>query len=254
MFTDTHCHIYNEYYDNNVEQVYEKMKLANVDRIINNGCDSASNNEVLELLGKYSWMYGALGIHPESADSYTDEDLRFIEEHINDERVVAVGEIGLDYHYDNTDKEKQYDVLKRQLDIAIKHNKPIIFHSRDAIGDTYNILKEYKLRGSIHCYSGSVEMAREFTKFGYMIGVGGVVTYKNGRVLKEVVKDTDLSYILLETDAPYLCPEPYRGMKNDSSYIPELAKVIAELKDISIAEVSSVTTDNVERLFDFSTK
>jgi TatD DNase family protein len=253
MFIDTHCHLFKEYYDN-IDEIINKCRENNIKRMIVSGVDMKSNMEVLELVNKYDIVYGCIGFHPTELDNFSYDDLVWLEEHINDKKIIAIGEIGLDYHYDNTDKEKQCDVLKRQLDIAKKYNKPIIFHSRDAIRDTYNILKKYKLRGSIHCYSGSVEMAREFTKLGYMIGVGGVVTYKNGRVLKEVVKDTDLSYILLETDAPYLCPEPYRGMKNDSSYIPEIAKVIAELKDISIAEVSRVTTDNVERLFDFSTK
>lgn len=251
MFIDTHCHLFNEYYDN-IEEIINKCKDNNIKRIIVSGVDMKSNIEVLELVNKYDIVYGSIGFHPTELSEFLDEDLVWLEEHINDERIVAVGEIGLDYHYDNIDKEKQHDILKRQLDIAQKYNKPIIFHSRDAIGDTYDILKEYKLKGVVHCYSGSVEMAREFTKLGYKIGVGGVVTYKNSRVLKDVVKDTDLEYILLETDAPYLSPEPYRGTRNDSSNIPEIAKVIANLKDTSILEVSKVTTLNAEELFDFS--
>jgi len=250
MFIDTHCHLFSEYYDD-IEEIINKCKKNNIKRIIVSGVDMKSNIEVLDLINKYDIVYGSIGFHPTELDNFRYDDLIWLEEHINDNKIVAVGEIGLDYHYDNTNKEKQYDILKRQLDIAQKYNKPIIFHSRDAIGDTYNILKEYKLRGSIHCYSGSVPMAREFTKLGYMIGVGGVVTYKNSKILKEVVKDTDLSYILLETDAPYLCPEPYRGKKNDSSYIYEIAMVIAKLKDTSLVEVSRVTSDNAERLFDF---
>ena len=131
-----------------------------------------------------------------------------MEENINNSKVVAIGEIGLDYHYDNTDKEKQIMVFRRQLDIANKYNKPIIVHSRDSIQDTYNILKQYKVKGSIHCFSGSVEMAREFIKLGYKLGIGGIITYKNAKTIKEVVRDIDLSYILLETDSPYLTPSP----------------------------------------------
>jgi len=250
MYIDTHSHLFNEYYDN-IEEIINKCKDNGVKRIIVSGVDMKSNKEVLELVNKYDIVYGSIGFHPTELDDFSYDDLDWLEEHINDNKIVAVGEIGLDYHYDNTDKIIQYDVLKRQLDIALKHNKPIIFHSRDAIGDTYNILSEYKLKGSIHCYSGSVEMAREFIKHGYMIGVGGVVTYKNSKILKEVVKDVDLSYILLETDSPYLSPEPYRGMKNDSSYICEIAKVIGELKGVSILDVSKITSDNAERLFDF---
>lgn len=253
MFIDTHCHLFNEYYDN-IEEIINKCKSNNIKRIIVSGVDMKSNMEVLDLVKRYDIIYGTLGFHPTELENFSYDDLVWLEEHINDDKIVAVGEIGLDYHYDDTDKERQYDILKRQLDIAKKYNKPIVFHSRDAIGDTYNILKEYKLRGSIHCYSGSVEMAREFTKLGYMIGVGGVVTYKNSKVLKEVVRDIDLSYILLETDAPYLSPEPYRGKKNDSSYIGEIAKVIGELKGVSILDISRATTSNAECLFDFSSK
>ena len=145
-------------------------------------------------------------------------------------------------------------VFKRQLDIAQKYNKPIIVHSRDSIGDTYNILKEYKLKGSIHCFSGSVEMAREFIKLGYLIGIGGIVTYKNAKTIKEVVKDISLSYILLETDCPYLAPVPYRGSDNEPSYVPIIANEISVLKDVSISEIAGVTTSTAEGLFDFSLK
>lgn len=253
MFIDTHCHLFNEYYDI-IDEIINKCKENNIKRIIVSGVDMKSNKEVLELINKYDIIYGTIGFHPTELNDFEYSDLEWLEEHINDDKMVAVGEIGLDYHYDDTDKEKQIDVLRRQLEIAKKYCKPIVFHSRDAIKDTYDILKEYKLKGSIHCYSGSVEMAREFVKLGYMIGVGGVVTYKNGRVLKEVVKEIPLSYILLETDAPYLSPEPYRGTRNDSSNIVEIAKVIAELKGTSFLEVSSVTTSNAEGLFDFSSK
>lgn len=253
MYIDTHCHLFNEYYDN-IEEIINKCKGNDIKRIIVSGVDMKSNKEVLELINKYDIVYGTIGFHPTELNDFDYSYLDWLEKHINDNKIVAIGEIGLDYHYDDTDKEKQIDVLRRQLEIAKKHNKPIIFHSRDAIRDTYDNLKVYKLKGSIHCYSGSVEMAHEFIKLGYMIGVGGVVTYKNARVLKEVVKDISLSYILLETDAPYLSPEPYRGTRNDSSNIREIAKVVAELKDTSILEVSRVTTLNAEGIFDFFSK
>lgn len=253
MFIDTHCHLFNEYYEN-IEDIIIKCKNSNIKKIIVSGVDLKSNMEVLELISKYDMVYGSLGFHPTELKDFCYDDLEWLEEHINDNKIVAVGEIGLDYHYDNTDKEKQLYVFRKQLDIAEKYKKPIIIHSRDAIGDTYNILKDYKLKGSIHCFSGSVEMARKFTKLGYMIGVGGVVTYKNSRILKEVVKDTDLSYILLETDAPYLSPEPLRGTKNDSSNIPIIAHLIADLKNVSMSDVSRVSTANAESLFDFFSK
>ena len=253
MFIDTHCHLFNEYYDS-IEEIIRKCKDNNIKRIIVSGVDMKSNREVLELTQKYDMVYGSIGFHPTELQDFCYDDLKWLEEHINDKKIVAVGEIGLDYHYDNTDKERQMDVLRRQLEIAKKYDKPIIFHSRDSIGDTYNMLEEYKLRGSIHCYSGSVELARKFTSLGYMIGIGGVVTFKNSRILKEVVKDVDLAYILLETDAPYLSPEPLRGTKNDSSNIPIIAEAIAEIKGVSILDVSRVSSANAERLFDFFSK
>lgn len=251
MYIDTHCHVFKEYYDN-IDEIVSKAKENGVNKIIVNGCDFKSNLEVLELVKKYDIIYGAIGFHPTELEEFDELYFSFLEENINNSKIVAVGEIGLDYHYDDTDKEKQKIVFKRQLDIAQKNNKPIIVHSRDSIGDTYNILKEYKLNGSIHCFSGSVEMAREFIKLGYLIGIGGIVTYKNAKTIKEVVKDIPLSYILLETDSPYLAPVPYRGSDNEPSYVPIIANEISILKNVSTYEISRVTTSNAEGLFDFS--
>lgn len=250
MFIDTHCHITGNDY-NDIPFLINKIKDSGVNRIIVNGCDMESNLEVLELTKKYDIVYGAIGFHPTELDMFTNSDLEWLEEHINDDKIVALGEIGLDYHYDNTDKNKQLDVFKKQLEIAKKHCKPIIVHSRDSIQDTYNTLKQYDLKGSLHCFSGSLEMALEFIKLGYMIGVGGVVTYKNAKNIVNVIKEIGLEYILLETDSPYLTPEPYRGKKNDSSYIPLIAKRIADIKNINLAEVEKTTKKNAERLFDF---
>lgn len=249
MFTDTHCHIYNDYYDNNIEQVYEKMKEANVDRIINNGCDSKSNKEVLNLLGKYSWMYGAIGIHPESADSYTDEDLKYIEEHINDEKVVAIGEIGLDYYWTKDNKEKQKELFEYQLKLAERVNKPVIVHSREATQDTIDILKKYNVRGVIHSFSGSYETACIYIKMGFLLGINGVITFKNCN-LKDVVAKLDLVNIILETDSPYLTPVPYRGKRNDSSHVFDIAKYICDLKGCTLEELAKETNGNISRCFD----
>ena len=249
MFTDTHCHIYNEYYDNNIEQVYEKMKEANVDRIINNGCDSNSNKEVLDLLKKYSWMYGAIGIHPESADSYTDEDLKYIEEHINDEKVVAIGEIGLDYYWTKDNKEKQKELFEYQLKLAERVNKPVIVHSREATQDTIDILKKYNVRGVIHSFSGSYETACIYIKMGFLLGINGVITFKNCN-LKDVVAKLDLGNIILETYSPYLTPVPYRGKRNDSSHVFDIAKYICDLKGCTLEELAKETNGNISRCFD----
>lgn len=250
MYIDTHCHVLNEYYDD-IEMVISECRNNDIEKIIVNGCDINSNREVLELVNKYDIVYGAIGFHPTELDDFKEEYFKFLEDNLDNPKIVAVGEIGLDYHYDNTDKEKQVYIFKKQLDIASKYNKPIIVHSRDSIQDTYNILKKYRLTGSIHCFSGSVEMAREFVKIGYKLGIGGIITYKNAKTIKEVVKDIDLSYILLETDSPYLTPSLYRGEDNSPKYIPIIANEIASIKVISNKEVAVTTTANAEATFDF---
>ena len=253
MYIDTHCHLYKEYY-NSIDDVIKESMEEGVCKFIVNGCDMKSNKEAMELAHKYDNVYAAIGFHPTELDDFKDEYFKWLEDNINDKKVVAVGEIGLDYHYDNTNREKEIYVFKKQLDIAKKYNKPIIVHSRDAIGDTYDILKKYNLRGSIHSYSGSLEMAKEFIKLGYMLGVGGVVTFKNAKNIKEVIKNINLEYMLLETDSPYLTPEPFRGTANSPKYIPLIAKEISNIKDIKEADISRATTNNAERIFDLFEK
>ena len=247
---DTHCHIYNQYYDD-IPDLIDKIKLSGVNKIIVNGCDMASNLEVLALVKKYDIVYGAIGFHPTEKLDNLEEAIMFLKKHINDDKIVAIGEIGLDYHYEDTDKEKQKALFKRQLDLASDFNKPVIIHSRDAIQDTYDLLSKYKLKGSIHAYSGSKEMAKEFTKLGFLIGVGGVCTYKNAKNIIEVIDMLDLSYILLETDSPFLSPVPFRGKVNTPCNIPIIAKKIGEIKVISSEDVASSTSNNAEQLFDF---
>jgi len=249
MFIDTHSHLFNNYYDN-IEEVIENAKNNNIERIIINGCDMKSNKEVLSLIEKYDILYGTLGFHPTELEDYREEDLCWLEKNLTNEKIVAIGEIGLDYHYDNTYKELQQDVFKKQILLAKKYNLPIVVHSRDAIYDTYNILKDADVKGEIHCFSSSLEMAREFIKLGYYLGVGGVVTFKNARNIVEIVKNINLEHILLETDAPYLTPEPYRKYKNESKYIPVIAGVISQVKNIEIKQIAEVTTSNAYHLFD----
>lgn len=247
---DTHCHISIDYYDD-ITMLIDKIKNSGVTKVIVNGCDMKSNLEVLKLVKQYDIVYGAIGFHPTELENFSESDLDWLDEHINDNKIVALGEIGLDYHYDNTDKNQQKKVFKKQLEIAKKHCKPVIVHSRDSIIDTYNILSEFDLKGVLHCYSGSFEMALKFIELGYLIGVGGVATYKNARVIVDIIKRIDLENIVLETDSPYLTPEPYRGSKNDSSFIPIIAKKISEIKGVDIALVAKTTSDNACVLFDF---
>ena len=247
---DTHCHIFSEYYDN-IPELLKSVKESGVDKIIVNGCDMKSNLEVLELVKKYDMVYGAIGFHPTEEIDNLDEAMDFLNQHVNDDKIVAIGEIGLDYHYDDYDKNFQKELFKRQLDIASTNNKPVIIHTRDAIKDTYDILSMFHLKGSIHAYSGSLDMAKLFIKLGYYIGIGGVLTFKNAKNIVDVIKNIDLEYILLETDSPYLSPEPFRGKLNSPSNIPIIVNKICEFKEIDFSFVSKVTTDNANRLFDF---
>lgn len=249
---DTHCHLYKQYYED-LDFIIDKLKKAGIKAVIVNGCDMKSNKEVIELTKKYDIVYGALGFHPTELGDFDDENLKWLEEHINDDKIVAVGEIGLDYHYDDTDKVIQKKVFIEQLNIAKRYNKPVIVHTRDSIGDTYDILKDSGCIGSIHCYSGSVDMAKKFINLGFCLGIGGIVTFKNAKNIIEVIKEVDLKYILLETDCPYLTPEPYRKYKNDSSYLSLILKKIVDLKGIDIDVANTIILANTMRIFDIST-
>ena len=248
MLVDTHCHIFREYYDD-IDDVIKRAHDNNIGMIIVNGYNMESNREVLELVKKYDIVYGALGIQPEEIDDYTEENFKFIEKHINDDKIIAVGEIGMDYHYD-IDRGRQKELFKKQLEIANKYNKPVIVHSRDCIQDTYDILKMSHVKGIMHCYSGSVEMAREFIKIGFLLGIGGIATFKNARKLIEVIKEISLEYIVLETDSPYLAPVPYRGKRNEPAYIKVISEKICEIKDLNFKDLENITTMNVLHLFD----
>lgn len=249
MMIDTHCHILKEDYENN-EQVIKNMK----DNIMIVSTASPNDiEEVIDLITKYKNIYGTIGIHPEYADTYNIEDLKKIENHLNNPKIVGIGEIGLDYHYTKENKEKQKELFIKQIKLAGKYNKTIVIHSRDAIEDTYNILKENKkdnIKCDLHCYSGSLEMARRFIKINTKFGIGGVLTFKNEKKLKEIVKELDLENFILETDSPYLTPEPLRGHKNEPQNIKYVAKTISELKNIDINEVFETTTNTAKNLFD----
>lgn len=247
MFIDTHCHIFKEYYDN-IDEVINEMK-DNI--IIVSGYSSSSNREVIELVNKYSNVYGTIGLHPEEVNNNSDSDFDFIIKNINNDKIVGIGEIGLDYHYIDDNKDLQKDVFIRQLNIARMYNKTVVIHSRDAINDTLNIIKDYKdLKIVMHCYSSSLEVAKELVKMNVKLGIGGVVTFKNGIKLKEVVENISLDNLLLETDSPYMSPEPLRGKKNKPYNCYIVAEKIAEIKGISLEEVLNVTTFNAINQFD----
>ena len=246
MFTDTHCHIYKEYYEN-IEEVLKNAKKSNVNRMINNGCDKKSNEEVLELTKNYENIYGAIGIHPENIEEYKEEDLKWIEENLKQSKIIAIGEIGLDYHYTKENKTEQIKLLERQLKIAEQYHLPVIIHSREATEDTINTLKKYKVTGVIHSFSGSLETAKIYIKMGYLLGINGVITFKNSK-LKDVIKEIPLESIVLETDSPYLTPEPFRGKKNEPARIKEIAEFICDLKGISLEDLATITNHNIKRI------
>ena len=208
MYIDTHCHLTSEDYDD-IDLVIKENIDNNVSKIIVSGCDMESIKEGLILSKKYPSIYLTLGFHPSEVNNY---DLDYLKEALNNPKVVGLGEIGLDYHYGKEDIDKQKELFRKQLDIATELNIPVVIHSRDATKDTINILKEYNLKGVIHCFSGSLETAKEYIKMGYILGIGGVVTFKNSKLYK-VVEGVSLENIVLETDSPYLTPEPDRGKR-----------------------------------------
>lgn len=247
MFIDTHCHLFKEDYED-IEEVINEMK-DNI--IIVSGCSTSTNKEVLELVNRYPNIYGTIGLHPEEANNVKEEDYDFIIKNINNPKIIGIGEIGLDYYYVNDNKDLQKELFIKQIEIAKKYNKTIVIHSRDSISDTIDILKKYEdMKIVMHCYSSSLEVAKELIKMNVKLGIGGVVTFKNGVKLKEVVENIPLEYLLLETDSPYLSPEPFRGKKNRPYNCYYVAKKIAEIKNISLDEVLKITTENAISQFD----
>ena len=245
---DTHCHIFKEYYDN-TEEIINNMDGY----MIVAGIDDKSNLETIELANKYDKVFGVIGIQPEEVDKITLDSYKIIEDNLNNPKIVGIGEIGLDYYWTDETKDLQLEVFDKLMSIAYKNNKPVVIHSREAIKDTYDIIKKYPgIKAVLHCYSSSLEMAHEFVKLGVMLGIGGVLTFKNSKKLVEVVEDIPLEYLLLETDSPYLSPEPFRGKTNIPNNIKIVAEKIAQLKNISVDEVLEVTTENAKKMFNLN--
>lgn len=242
MYIDTHCHLSREDYDD-IDKVIEGNKNANVDKIVVSGCSRESIEEVMDLKDRYDMVYVTIGYHPEYADTVTESDLDYLKSLLGEKKVVGIGEIGLDYHYTKDNKDKQIWLFEEQLKIAEEFNLPVVIHSRDATMDTINTLKKYKVKGIIHCFSGSLETAKIYISMGLLLGIGGVVTFKNSK-LKDVVKEVPSESIVLETDSPYLAPVPFRGKINSSKYLEFIANFIAEIKNISLEELAEITSRN----------
>ena len=248
MFIDTHCHLSREDYDD-IDLVIKENRDSNISKIIISGCSKDSIFESIELSKKYEDIYLTIGYHPSEVDVVTDDDLVELENLLKLDKVVGLGEIGLDYYYGKDNKEEQIELFRKQLVIAERLDIPVVIHSRDAVEDTINILKEFDLTGVIHCFSGSVETAKIYTSIGYMLGIGGVVTFKNSNLYK-VVETVGLKNIVLETYSPYLAPTPFRGQKNSSKYIPLIANKVADVLNVSVEEVGLETTKNACSMFD----
>lgn len=244
---DTHAHILKEYYKD-IETLIEELKNKNVLKVVNCATSLENSYEVINLAKlTNNFLLPAVGIHPEVIQDI--DKINEIEEIIKNNKIVAIGEIGLDYYWNKENKEKQKDLFNKLLDLAEKYNLPILVHTRDSIQDCFDILKKRNLKGIIHCYSGSYEMAKEFIKLGYKLGIGGVLTFKNSK-LYEVIEKIELKDIVLETDSPYLSPEPFRGKENNPYNIYYVAKKIAEIKNIDIERVIDETTANAYEIFD----
>lgn len=251
MIIDTHAHYDDEQFDEDRESLLTSLQDGGVEKVINVGASLASCRRTLELAEKYPFVYAAVGVHPDDAGTLDEQSFAWLREACQAEKVVAVGEIGLDYYWNKEEKELQKKWFIRQLSLARELSLPFCIHSRDAAEDTLQVMKSHAadLKGVIHCYSYSPELAEEYLKMGYYIGVGGVVTFKNGKKLKETVRMTPLDRILLETDCPYLAPEPNRGKRNSSLNLIYVAKEIARIKEISYDDVVEQTKKNAEALF-----
>ena len=251
MIIDTHAHYDDEQFDADREELLGSMEEGGIGLIVNVGSTVASWDKIVELTEKYPFVYGAVGVHPDEVGELDEEKFLRMAELLDRDKIVAVGEIGLDYYWDKEKHDLQKEWFVRQLGLAREKEMPVIIHSREAAADTFDIMKQHAagMKAVIHCYSCSPEMAREYVKMGYYIGVGGVVTFKNAKKLKQVVQEIPLESIVLETDCPYLAPVPYRGKRNCSLYLPYVAEQIAELKGTTVEEVIQQTEKNSRELY-----
>ena len=251
MLFDTHAHYDDERFDGDREALLAGMPEKNVGLIVNPGCDISSSRTAVALAESFDFVYAAVGIHPENCEDFEPGMIDRLRQMAKNPRVVAIGEIGLDYYWaENPPRELQQEVLRRQLRLAEELGLPVIIHDRDAHGDTLEMVREFpQVRGVFHCFAGSVEMARELIKMGWMLSFNGAVTFKNAKKAPEVIAAVPLEKLMIETDAPYLTPVPHRGERNDSSYVRLVAEKIAQIKGLTPEEVEKATWENGRRFF-----
>ncbi len=248
MFIDTHCHLSKEYYES-IDNVIEENLNAGVSKMIISGCDKEEILEAIDFIDKYNNVYATIGYHPDEVGNVSDDDLLYIKKlALNNKKIVGIGEIGLDYYHNKENRIDQINLFKKQLALAEELSLPVVIHSRDAVKDTIDCISSYNVKGVIHCFNGSLETANIYIKKGFKLGIGGVITFKNCK-LGDVVENITLENIVLETDSPYLTPEPYRGKVNSSKYIPIIANKIASLHSCDVKLVEKITTNNVFDIF-----
>ena len=252
MLFDSHAHYTDEKFDADRDELLSSMQQNNVGLIMNSCSNISELPEIIALCEKYDFIYGSAGVHPHDVEDMTEDDIDVLKKYLAHPKIKAVGEIGLDYFYDNSPRDLQKKWFARQIELAIELNMPFAIHDRDAHKDCMDILRAYKneIKGEFHCYAGSVEMAREILDWGLYIAVGGALTFKNSVKTKEVALYVPLDALLIETDAPYLTPEPHRGKRNSSLYIHYVAEKIAEIKGIPVSAVEDATFKNTKRLFE----
>lgn len=251
-FVDSHAHLDDKQFDKDREEVIKELKAKGIELVLNPGADKDSSIRAVDLSKKYDFIYAAVGTHPHDAKKMSNDIINLYENLAKEEKVLAIGEIGLDYFYENSDREVQKKWFKEQIQLAKELDLPYIVHDRESHEDVYKIMKEMhsgQTRGVVHCFSGSVEMAKELIKLNFLVSFGGPVTYKNAKVAKEVVREIPLNKILIETDSPYLPPDQCRGERNDCSNVRFAAEEIARLKGVTIEEVAKQTRQNFFELF-----
>lgn len=258
MIFDTHAHYDDAAFNEDREQVLGRIFEQGIERVVNVGASIATSKTTVELCNTHDFIYGAVGVHPSETAELDEEKFSWLKDQLSNPKIVAVGEIGLDYYWDTPEREIQKVWFQRQLELAIDEGKPVIIHSRDAAADTLVMMKEAKayadknqkdFTGVIHCFSYSTEMANEYIKLGFYLGIGGVLTFKNAKTIKEVVAAVPMSNLVLETDCPYLAPVPRRGERNDSGNIPYVVNEIADIKNLTPAEILEITTNNANCLY-----
>lgn len=258
MIFDTHAHYDDEAFEEDRDSLLNSLPEHGIGTVVNVGASLKSSAQAVELAGNYPFVYAAVGVHPSETAELNEDNFTWLKQQISMPKVVAVGEIGLDYYWPEPDHELQKYWFGRQLELAAGAGMPVIIHSRDAAADTLEIMKQHwfrakagdrELSGVIHCFSYGAEMAREYLKMGFWLGIGGVVTFKNAKKICEVVKEAPLSQLVLETDSPYLAPVPNRGKRNSSLNLPYVAEMIAELKGITAEEVIRETAENARKLY-----